>query len=141
MNGKSHNKPLVILVVGLPGAGKSFFAKRFSETFGAPVVSYDRIRFEINPEFEMSVEKEGAVHRLARYQIEELLKTKRSIIIDGGANTRADRLTLTQLAKKAQYNSLVIWVQTDVATCQQRALRRNPTRPDDRFNLSLSQEV
>ena len=44
MKSLSLAKPLVLVVIGLPGAGKSFFARQFSETFGAPMVSGDRIR-------------------------------------------------------------------------------------------------
>jgi predicted kinase len=135
-------RPQMLMIVGNPGAGKSFFARQFSETFDAPVVSLDRIRYELfaNPTF--SNDENDLVNRMAGYFIEELLKTKRSFVIDGGCNTRADRVRLTQLAKKADYAAQIVWVQTDVATCRARALKRNPDkRIDDKYNPSLSEQL
>jgi predicted kinase len=132
----------MLMIVGNPGAGKSFFARQFSETFDAPVVSLDRIRFELfaNPTF--GNDENDLVTRIAGYFIEELLKTKRSFLIDGGCNARADRVRLAQLAKKSGYDAPVVWVQTDAATCRARALKRNPEkRADDKYNPSLSEET
>jgi predicted kinase len=132
----------MLMIVGNPGAGKSFFARQFSETFDAPVVSLDRIRFELfaNPTF--GNDENDLVTRIAAYFIEELLKTKRSFLIDGGCNARADRVRLAQLAKKSGYDAPVVWVQTDAATCRARALKRNPgKRADDKYNPSLSEET
>ncbi len=135
-------RPQMLMIVGNPGAGKSFFARQFSETFDAPVVSLDRIRFELfaNPTY--SNDENDLVTRVAGYFIEELLKTKRSFVIDGGCNARADRARLAQLAKQANYAVQIIWVQTDITTCRARALKRNPEkRIDDKFNPTLSEQT
>jgi predicted kinase len=135
-------QPQMLVVVGNPGAGKSFFARQFSETFGAPVVSVDRIRFELfaNPTY--SNDENDLVARIAGYFIEELLKTKRSFVIDGGCNARTERIRLAQMAKQADYASPVIWVQADIATCRSRALKRHPgKRIDDKFNPSLTDQA
>jgi predicted kinase len=135
-------RPQMLLIVGNPGAGKSFFARQFSETFDAPVVSLDRIRFELfaNPTY--SNDENDLVTRVAGYFIEELLKTKRSFVVDGGCNSRAERTRLTQLARKAAYAAPVVWVQTDIATCRTRALKRNPEKNiDDKFNPRLSEQM
>lgn len=134
-------RPQMLLLVGIPGSGKSFFARQFSETFDAPVVSVDRIRFELfaNPTY--SADENDLVARLAGYVIEELLKTKRSFVVDGGCNARAERQRLAQLARKSEYEAPVVWVQTDIATCRTRALKRNPEkRADDKFSPSLSEQ-
>lgn len=135
-------QPQMLIIVGNPGAGKSFFARQFSETFDAPVVSVDRIRYELfaNPTY--GNDENDLVGRVAGYFVEELLKTKRSFLVDGGCNARAERTRLAQLAKKADYASPVIWVQTDVATCRARALKRNPEkRAGDKFSPSLSDQL
>jgi predicted kinase len=134
-------RPQVLIVVGQPGAGKSFFARQFSETFSAPVVSADRIRFELFATPSYSSDENDLVSRIAAYQIEELFKTKKSFIVDGGYNARADRLRLGQLAKKVDYGANVIWIQTDIATSRARALKRSPKRDDDKYNVSLNEEL
>lgn len=133
-------QPIMMLVVGMPGAGKSFFAKRFSETFGAPVVGFDRIRAELFAEPQFSPDENDLVNRLAAYQIEELLKTKRTFMIDGGCNAKTDRLRLGQIAKKAGYTPLVVWVQTHESTAKNRATKRSSRRADDQYNASLTPE-
>lgn len=124
-------RPQMLLIVGSPGAGKSFFARQFSETFDVPVVAVDRIRYELFAEPTFSNDENTLVNRMAGYFSDELLKTKRSFVADGGCNARADRVRLSQQAKQAGYDVNVIWVQTDLATCKARALKRNPKRSED----------
>lgn len=135
-------RPQILLIVGNPGAGKSFFARQFSETFGAPVVSVDRIRYELfeNPTY--GNDENDLVGRMASYVMEELLKTKRSFVMDGGCNSRTERTRLLQLAKKADYAAPVIWVQTDLTTCRTRALKRYPEKNiDDRYSPRLNEQA
>lgn len=135
-------RPQMLLIVGNPGAGKSFFARQFSETFDAPVVSLDRIRYELFAEPTYSNDENDLVVRVAGYFIEELLKTKRSFVVDGGCNNRAERTRLAQLAKKADYATPIIWVQTDTATCRTRALKRHPEKNiDDKFSPRLNEQL
>lgn len=135
-------QPLILMVVGNPGAGKSFFARQFSEMFSAPVVSLDRIRFELTDKPSFSSEENDQVDRMAAYMIEELLKTKRAVIVDGGCNSKVERTKLAQAAKKYEYNAITVWVQTDLATCRTRALRRNPEkRVDDQFSPSITESM
>ena len=44
MNNLDLTTPRVIFLVGIPGAGKTFFASRFSEEFGAPFIDLEKIR-------------------------------------------------------------------------------------------------
>src|SRR5215213_5320740 len=140
MKSLALSTPLLLLVVGRPGAGKSFFARQFSATFSAPVISQDRLRTLLFSKPTFSSDEAAIIDQVAAYQLEELLKTKRTVIIDGGCNAKANRLQLDRLARQNGYDTLVIWVQTDEATCQARSTKRNPRRVDDQFNSSLTPE-
>ena len=47
MEALTLSSPMIIEVVGLPGSGKSFFANQFANTFGAALVSQDKIRWTL----------------------------------------------------------------------------------------------
>lgn len=130
--------PLIIMVVGLPGAGKSFFARQFSQTFGAPVISSDRLRHTLFAHPEFSPSEQTTIDDLREYMLREVAKTKRTFLVDGDCNIRLERQKLEATAKELGYNTLVVWVQTDEATAKYRSLHRSKTRDDDAHNQSLT---
>lgn len=116
MKSLSLNQPHVIIMVGVPGSGKTFFAEKFAETFNAPYVSLEKILFETQDDM-------VAATAITHYMFTELLKTRQSIIIEGATNSRADRDRLTKQAKAAGYETLLVWVQTDPATAKIRSVK------------------
>ena len=127
-------------MIGTPGSGKSFFARQFAETFNVPLVSYDVIRSTLfeTPKFDR--EQESFVNTIAYQQIIELLKTEKTILLDGGHNVRVDRHNLAKRALKAGYETLTIWVQTDEPTSMYRATKRSDKRAGDAYNSSITHE-
>lgn len=111
MKSLSLIKPHMIIMVGLPGSGKSFFAEKFAETFNAPYVNRQRIG---------ELTKEN-IDLLAQLQLNELLKTNQSVIFEGVAHTRAERLALVKIARQCGYEPLIIWVQVDSAAAKDRS--------------------
>ena len=105
MKSLSLSQPHVILMVGIPSSGKSFFARQFSETFGAPLVTIN----DIMPH----AKDEQAGHELAHRQLDELLKSKQSIIAEVDTATRTARRDLASKFRAAGYKPLIVWVQTD----------------------------
>lgn len=138
MKSFSLSRPLIIFMIGLPGAGKSFFARQFAETFKAPIVSYDYLRYQMFPEPAFSNDEDTLIAQIAGNELAQLLKTQRSIILDGGNNDYNDRQALMKLAKKHGYGSLVVWVQTDEPACRKRATKRSAKRDGDALNASMS---
>lgn len=126
------------MVVGIPGAGKSFFARQFTKVFGAPLVSFDEIRHLLFSQPQFSRDEETIVARVMRTQITQLLKTDSTFVVDGGVNTRMARHALERLAKEYEYGFLTIWVQTDVDTAAYRSTNRSKKRTGDVFNTSMS---
>lgn len=107
----SLTKPHLIITVGIPGSGKSYFAEKFASTFGAPYVSQQKIEALTTDN----------IDEIIQIQLDELLKTSQSIVFDGDSATRADRIRINKKAREAGYETLLIWIQTDQQTAKLRA--------------------
>jgi predicted kinase len=116
MKSLSLSQPHVIVMVGVPGSGKSFFAEKFSETFNAPYASLEKIT-------PFTKSASGAT-TIFDTHVEQLLKTRQSIVVEGIAASRTARDTFVRKAKAARYEVLFVWVQTDPTTAKARALRK-----------------
>ncbi|HET8690043.1 MAG TPA: ATP-binding protein [Candidatus Saccharimonadales bacterium] len=125
MQALSPQKPLLIVMTGLPGSGKSFFADQFAETFKAPLVSADKLRQVVAPNASYSREENEVVYKLAIVQLAEILKAQKTVIVDGVANSRTERAELNRLAKAAGYRQLIVWVQVDEASALHRSVQPN----------------
>lgn len=127
--------PHLVVMVGIPGSGKSFFAEHFASTFNAPIVSSHTILHALVQTPTFSVSEQAAVQRVSIYTLEELLKTGQTIVYDSSSNARTDRQELVKKAKTAGYDTLFVWVQTESATARLRATKRTKDKKN-----SLSEE-
>jgi len=128
------NKPHLIIMVGIPGSGKSFFAEQFAETFKAPIVSINKLSQELF-NFPISSTEEEVVHKIADQMLSEILKTGKTIIYEGYTSLRADRMLISKKAKDNHYEPLFIWVQTEQLTAKKRATKTS----DDKYTLNSEQ--
>jgi predicted kinase len=128
MKSLSLTQPHAIVMVGIPGSGKTFFAQKFSDTFNAPFVNIDAI-------VPHSKDSEAA-YAIANLQLTELLKTKLSLLIEVDSATRTARRDLAQYLRKNGYVPLYVWVQTDPETARQR-LKRLREKDSETFDAQL----
>lgn len=138
MKSLSLSRPLVIMVIGLPGSGKSFFARQFADMFAAPLVSADVVRHAIAPDSSYSPQEDAVVNMVTQHEIVELLKTGKTFIVDGSLNSRAVRQTVERAALKHGYGKMLVWIQTDEPTSIARSLKRSAKRKTDELNTSMS---
>jgi predicted kinase len=140
MKSLSLSKPHVIIMVGIPGSGKSFFAEHFAETFNAPLVSSGRLRQELFEESTYGSDEQATIRRISDYMLDELFKTNRTIIFEGSADTRTDRQEIARKARAASYEPLFVWVQTESATAKlrvQKALKGKTTILPSQFDMTI----
>jgi len=128
MKSLSLNQPHAIVMVGIPGSGKSFFAEKFAETFSAPYISYDTFRPFVSDQKQLA--------KLIAHQLRELLKTNHSLIIEGFAYSRAERTELAKLFKHHGYATLFVWVQTDPSTAHTRVRKQAKISDEDHVKLT-----
>lgn len=109
----NKSKPLALLVFGAPSSGKSTFAEKFSKKYKLADYDLDSLSEE---------------HDFNREQllviIEQILKTRHNIIIEGGLSTEQERIEMRNLIREHGYDPALIWIQTDVATIRQRLKTR-----------------
>lgn len=117
-------QPRIIMIAGIPGAGKSTFGTAFADMFGVSFISADKLRHELfaNPQYAES--EEAIITRLQELMMQEIAKNKRSFLIEGSCDSRPERLKIEQFAKTNGFETLIIWVQTNPETAKGRATGR-----------------
>lgn len=115
----SPASPHAIIMVGIPGSGKSTFAERFAETFQAPILN----RIKLQKDLQLDNEQADI---LAEVILREYVKTHKTLIIEGGTDTKDEREQLIKSLNKSGYKALLVWVQTDTTESRRRASRPYP---------------
>ena len=119
----SLNTPHLIVMVGIPGAGKTFFAEHFSETFKAPYVNFERLRSELFNEPTYNAKEKAIISRVSNYLLDELFKTGQTIVLEVPSSTKAERQAITRRAKDNGYEPLIVWVQTESSSAKARSTK------------------
>jgi predicted kinase len=119
------NGPLLILLIGLPGSGKSTWTRQNAS--GAIVVSQDDLIDAITPlGFEYSARPiyAAAEEVIAR----AALQAGRTVIVDRTNRTAALRARWIAIGREAQCKIVAIVMSTDVETCRIRNRARSGQR-------------
>lgn len=108
-------RPHAIMMVGLPGSGKSFFAEQFADTFNAPYIdalaltSYAK---DVPSAMKIITEFAGQIAR-----------TGQTFIYEGDTDSRTLRTEFAQFARRNGYQPLIVWVQVDERTAKDRTIK------------------
>src|SRR6476469_9492960 len=94
-------KPLLIMLYGFPGAGKTYFARQLCENIQAAHVQGDRIRGELFAQPRWDAQENGVVNQLMEYMAGEFLSAGISVVYDVNAMRASQRRALRDLARKA----------------------------------------
>lgn len=133
MSKVAPNKPLLILLYGYPGSGKTFFARQLSEHFQAAHVHGERVRNELFDQPHYDKEENDVIAQLMTYMTGEFLNAGLSVIYDGSALRLAQRRALRDLARKNHAEPILVWLQIDPDTSYSRTQSRDRRRADDKY--------
>jgi len=124
--------PHVIILLGIPGAGKTQFASHFAKTFQAPYVSTKELRT-------LGKTTDNAAAYLTAYMLDEVMKTQRTTVFEGPTYNAIFRQNLTKQITRAGYRPLFVWVQTESQEARRRALKKGGDHTPESFDAALKQ--
>jgi predicted kinase len=126
-------RPLLVMLYGFPGSGKSYVARQLSNHLQAAHVQGDRIRFELFEKPRYDKQENAVISQLMDYMTEEFLNSGISVIYDTNVLRAAQRHMLRETARKAHAQPLVIWIQIDFESAFNRTQKRDRRKTDDRY--------
>ena len=135
------NKPLLILLYGFPGSGKTYFARQLCEHFQAAHVHGDRIRAELFEQPRYDREENEVINHLMDYMTGEFLNAGMSVVYDANAMRLTQRRLLRDMARKSGAQPILIWQQIDVESSYQRASKRDRRKADDKFSPAVDRQT
>ncbi len=135
------HKPLLILLYGFPGAGKTYFARQLCNHLQAAHIQGDRIRGELFDKPQYDKEENQVVSQLMDYMTEEFLNAGLSVVYDTNAMRLTQRRALRELARKAKAQHLLLWLQIDHESALTRISSRDRRRSDDKFAMPIDRHT
>lgn len=131
------SKPLLIVFIGFPGSGKTYFATRLAERLKAVTLNSDALRLAMFGSME-AIEhiRKTDESRLYRdvfgamdYAATQALRAGHSVVYDAQQTKRRDRKNIERLARQATAQPVFVWMKTDKAVAMRRAEERD-MQPD-----------
>ncbi len=117
-------KPLLLMVGGSLGSGKTTFAEQFARLFTAPYVDFDALRYELRPKPNFSDEETALINKIGFIIVRHLLESRQPVVIAGGLASKAARQRFRALASHAGYNPRLAWMEVDAPVIKRRALAK-----------------
>ncbi|MFT4532400.1 MAG: putative kinase [Candidatus Saccharimonadales bacterium] len=134
------SKPILILLYGFPGAGKTYFARNLSDIVQCAHVHSDRIRHELFEEPRFDDQENGIVKHLMDYMTSEFLAAGVSVVYDTNMMRKGERHRMREMARKSGVQTLLVWFQVDAESSFKRINQRDRRKSDDKFAVEYDQE-
>jgi predicted kinase len=133
--------PMLFLVYGYPGVGKTYFARQLAEDLIAAHIQGDRIRYELFEEPRYDRQENELVMHLMNYMTEEFLKAGIPVVYDTNAMRLSQRRALRDLARRSKVESLIVWLQIDLESAFARASKRDHRKTDDKYAMKIDRSM
>jgi predicted kinase len=130
-------KPLLVILYGFPGSGKTYFARQLCDHLHAAHVQGDRIRSELYETPRYDKQENAVVTQLMDYMTGEFLNAGISVVYDTNAMRFSQRRALRDMSHKLKVQTLLIWVQIDTESAFARIAGRDRRKVDDKFAMPL----
>jgi len=103
---------MIIIVFGLPGTGKSFFARHFAEETGADYLNTDIVRDELNKQGQYDEKTNRLIYEQLLREISPGTLSGRDVIVDG---------TFQKKSYRELFSRRSAWLNLDIIFIEMRA--------------------
>ena len=139
------SRPILYLMLGYPGAGKTSVAERIAEITGAVHLNSDWFRLHMYKQPTFSQEEHDSLYGNLDYLCELILSTGKSVIYDANLNRYQHRQEKYDIAKKTGASVKLVFVKTDIETAKHRATveadKNRRHRPYGNMDLSTFERL
>jgi predicted kinase len=111
---------MIILVAGLPGSGKSYFAERLSDKLDAVYINSDQVRAALQATGKYSFNDKLLVYKEMMLQATQAMERKRDVIVDATFYHHTMREMFLRLAAGYNVDVRVIEITADEGLIRQR---------------------
>lgn len=129
---------MLILVMGLPGSGKSYFAKRLAERLDLAYLNSDTVRKESNMMGKYAPGQRFSVYEKMAEKAKTILRENKSLVVDATFQYPESRQLFTKLAE--DYDSKLvcyyIWAEESLI-----AERLSQKREDSEADFGVYQKI
>ena len=106
---------MIVIVLGLPGSGKSYFASRLAEVIQADYINSDQVRKEMFSKRMYSEQEKGAVYNAMLEKMKSVVQLNKDLVIDATFHREDSRqLFIRQLRGKAMFFFIEITANPDL---------------------------
>lgn len=114
---------MIILVSGLPGSGKSYFAERLAGRISAEYLNSDRVRIELHASGKYSAEDKLVVYKEMLLRTMKAFDDGHDVVVDATFYHHTMREMFLRLAEGYKQMLLIIEVVADEALIRERLSR------------------
>lgn len=117
-------EPVLVIVSGLPGTGKSFFCRRLAEKLPAIILESDALRRVLFPQMDYSQTESTRLFKAIRLLAERLLRRGFYIIIDATNLSERFRQYFYSIAERLDVKLVVVSVEAPPLLVKERLAAR-----------------
>ena len=111
---------MIIVVSGLPGSGKSFFANKLSKVLDAEYISSDHTRKELNASGLYSFSDKLAIYLAMAENVRKAVKREKKVVVDATFYHHTMRDFFKQVAKEEKVPIYFILIETTEQIAKKR---------------------
>ena len=117
-------KPVLIVVSGLPGTGKSYFCRRLAERLASIILESDAFRRVLFPSPSYSLAESGRLFKAVHRLIKELLGKGVSVILDATNLLERYREYLYSIAERLEVKLILVRIEAPSSVVRERLRAR-----------------
>ena len=121
----TFKKPLCVILVGPPAAGKTSLTTRLADKFPLTVLKEEEITNFLAPRATIFRRDAAEVFNLAVKTIEHLVKMGKASVYDGNVKTREQRGLMQKTIEEAGGSYLLIYLDCPKEVCYERLQKHN----------------
>ncbi len=123
---------MIVIVFGLPGSGKSYFASRLAELINAEYLNSDRLRKEMFQHRTYSDKEKESVYNKMLEKMQSATAQKKSLVLDATFHKRETRKLFIDKIKEGDIYFIEVWADETITK-----ERLKQSRPDSEADFEV----